>query len=130
MIFTAFIFCIIISALFKALMDTCASTFPSSRLRNLNPLFWDKSQSWRNKWKNGDPAQGERFPGGSTIFVSLTDGWHLMQHFFLFFMFAAFPLYHFLPALIVWQFWYITDFALIYAGFTLSFSLFYKLLNP
>lgn len=26
---------------------------------------------------NGDKKQGEKFLGSSTIFVSLTDGWHL-----------------------------------------------------
>ena len=41
--------------------------------------FWDPKISWRNKWKNGDPAQGERFPGSSTIFVFLTDAWHLAK---------------------------------------------------
>ena len=39
--------------------------------------FWNPDLSWRNKWKNGDPAQGEKFPGSSTVFVSLTDGWHM-----------------------------------------------------
>lgn len=32
--------------------------------------------SWRRKWKNGDKAQGERFPGSSTVFVGFTDAWH------------------------------------------------------
>ena len=47
------------------------STFP-----NANPEFWDPSISWRNKYKNGDPAQGEAFPGSSTIFAAATDGYH------------------------------------------------------
>ena len=34
-----------------------------------------------NKWKNGDPKQGERFLGSSTIFVGLTDAWHLSKLF-------------------------------------------------
>lgn len=42
-----------------------------------------KSEGWKNKWKNGDRAQGERFPGSSTFFVAYTDGWHLSQMFFL-----------------------------------------------
>ena len=42
-----------------------------------NNQFLNPDLSWRNKWKNGDPAQGEAFPGSSTIFVSFTDGWHL-----------------------------------------------------
>ena len=47
------------------------STFP-----NANPQYWNPDLSWRNKYLNGDPAQGEKFPGSSTIFVSLTDGYH------------------------------------------------------
>tara|TARA_R100001509_G_scaffold17744_1_gene8919 strand:+ start:846 stop:1487 length:642 start_codon:yes stop_codon:yes gene_type:complete len=47
------------------------NTFP-----NANPDFWDPSISWVNKYKNGDPLQGEAFPGSSTIFVAATDGYH------------------------------------------------------
>lgn len=47
------------------------NTFP-----NANPEFWDPSISWRNKYKNGDPSQGEAFLGSSTIFVAATDGYH------------------------------------------------------
>jgi len=42
-------------------------------------LFWNPDISWRNKWKNGDHTQGERFPGSSTVFVWATDAWHLFQ---------------------------------------------------
>ena len=47
------------------------STFP-----NANPQFWDPDISWRNKYLNGDPTQGEKFLGSSTIFVGFTDGYH------------------------------------------------------
>jgi len=47
------------------------STFP-----NANPQFWDPNISWRNKYLNGDPLQGEKFPGSSTIFAGFTDGYH------------------------------------------------------
>lgn len=42
-----------------------------------NPNFWIKDISWKNKWKDGDPKKGEKFLGSSTIFVQLTDAWHL-----------------------------------------------------
>lgn len=35
--------------------------------------------SWKNKWKNGNKEEGEIFKGSSTIFVFVTDLWHLMQ---------------------------------------------------
>ena len=47
------------------------STFP-----NANPQFWDPNISWRNKYLNGDPLQGEKFLGSSTIFAGFTDGYH------------------------------------------------------
>ena len=47
------------------------STFP-----NANPQFWNPDISWRNKYLNGDPAQGEKYPGSSTIFAGFTDGYH------------------------------------------------------
>jgi hypothetical protein len=47
------------------------NTFP-----NASRQFWDPSISWRNKYMNGDPSQGEAFPGSSTIFASVTDGYH------------------------------------------------------
>ena len=42
-----------------------------------NPLFWHKNVSWKNKWKNGDKKQGEKFFGSSRWFVMFTDAWHL-----------------------------------------------------
>ena len=61
----------------------------------MNPQFWNPVESWRNKWKKGfvykveenkeeyswerNPRFGERFPGSSTVFVFLTDAWHLLK---------------------------------------------------
>ena len=44
-----------------------------------NNSWWSMKESWRNKWKNGDPKQGEAFLGSSTVFVLLTDAWHFFQ---------------------------------------------------
>lgn len=49
------------------------------RKLSLNDSFWDPEISWRNKYKNGDPAQGERFTGSSTTLVWTTDGYHAMR---------------------------------------------------
>jgi len=48
-----------------------------SRYPNADRRFWDNSVSWRNKWRNGDPEQGEAFLGSSTVFVWTTDALHL-----------------------------------------------------
>lgn len=51
-----------------------------------NDKFWKPSLSGANKYKNGDPAQGAKFPGSRTWLVFLTDGYHLTRfadHLFL-----------------------------------------------
>lgn len=48
------------------------ATFP-----NAHDSYWNPDISWRNKYKNGDPEQGEAFWGSSTVFVGVTDGYHL-----------------------------------------------------
>lgn len=69
----------IIFGISKAICDTSESGFNSSKLKKLNPLFWDKHKSWVNKWKNEAPEQGEKFPGSSTFLVCITDAWHLFN---------------------------------------------------
>lgn len=44
---------------------------------NANDQWFNPALSWRNKYKNGDPMQGARFPGSTTIFVAVTDQYHL-----------------------------------------------------
>lgn len=45
---------------------------------NVSPRFWG-ADSWRNKYKNGDPQQGEKFPGSTSVFVFVTDAPHLLK---------------------------------------------------
>lgn len=45
----------------------------------MNDHFWDPAQSWMNKYKNGDPAQGAKFLGSTTYLVFMTDGYHLTR---------------------------------------------------
>ena len=74
---------IIISGISKAIGDICSeSSFYKSKLVTifkLNSKYWQKSESSVNKWKNFDKSKGEAFFGSSTVFVFLTDGWHLMD---------------------------------------------------
>ncbi|MBX2927008.1 MAG: hypothetical protein KF852_04170 [Saprospiraceae bacterium] len=44
-----------------------------------NSSFWNPDESWKNKWRNGDPEQGERFLGSSTVFAWSTDAYHLLR---------------------------------------------------
>lgn len=47
-----------------------------ARYPDANRQYWDNSVSWRNKHKNGDPAQGPAFPFSRNALVFLTDGFH------------------------------------------------------
>jgi len=44
-----------------------------------NDRFWKPALSGANKYKNGDPSQGAKFPGSKTWLVFLTDGNHLTR---------------------------------------------------
>lgn len=68
-----------LSACCKGVMDTLMFHYSTSVFVDRNPLFWNPGESWRNKYKNGDPKQGPRFPLSTTLLVGFTDGWHLMQ---------------------------------------------------
>ena len=70
---------IIIFGISKAICDISESGFADSKLKRLNPQFWDKHKSWRNKWKGGVAANGEKFFGSSTFLVWITDAWHLFN---------------------------------------------------
>ena len=49
-----------------------ASVFPKA-----NPNWYWPQQSARNKYKDGDPAKGEKFPLSSSVLVMFTDQYHL-----------------------------------------------------
>ncbi len=91
---TAFIISIlllIIAAFGKAVCDATKSSWHSTIF---SPKYDDHqwmnpSISWRNKWKGGIKANGERFFGSSTFLVWLTDLWHFSQLFWLNSIFAA-----------------------------------------
>ena len=70
---------IALAGLFNGAADSLQFHFKRSFARSWNPLFWNPSQSWRNKYKNGDPEQGRRFFGSTTFLVLFTDAWHLIK---------------------------------------------------
>lgn len=43
---------------------------------SVNDQFWNPEISWKNKWKNGDKSQGEKFFGSSSFLVWTADAWH------------------------------------------------------
>jgi hypothetical protein len=69
---------IVIAGAANGLMDRISfhyNTIPDS----WNQDFWNPQKSWRNKWKNGDHTQGEKFTFSSTFLVGFTDAWHLLK---------------------------------------------------
>ena len=60
----------------------CSLVYSGSIFRDVtkyNPKFWHVDKSWMNKWDYSTGVKKEKFPGSSTVFVALTDGWHLAQ---------------------------------------------------
>lgn len=91
------------------------------RFKKANKQFWDPSLSWRNKYKNGDPAQGTKFPFSTSGLVFLTDGYHLVRWARNVFTIAAIIIS---PALVAW-YMYIAAFVLFYLAFTGGFTISY-----
>lgn len=61
--------------------------------------FWDSATSWKLKYKGGDSTAGPAFLGSTTVFVALTDAWHLTNALSwacadVAFLLAAFPAHH------------------------------------
>jgi hypothetical protein len=51
-----------------------SSTFPDA-----NPHYWNPDLSYKNKYANGNPADGSAFFGATTFLAWTTDGYHLMR---------------------------------------------------
>jgi hypothetical protein len=47
-------------------------TFPDA-----NPEWFNPDISWRNKYKNGDPDAGAKFPLSTSVLVMFTDQYHM-----------------------------------------------------
>ena len=88
--------------------------------------FWNPNLSWTNKWKNGDPLQGEKFWQSSRALVWTTDGYHLMRFSSNVFMMGALVI-----NIGEKQKWYvyITEFFIYYIAYTTGFTISYELLK-
>jgi hypothetical protein len=88
---------------------------------NFPASFWNPRESWKNKWKiQGDIITGyERFWGSSTIFVFLTDAWHLFKSLMLWLFTIAIVTYKFTRK---WYLW-ISDIILLKIAFSSGFHL-------
>lgn len=112
---------IMIAGVCNSIMDTLQFHYGASCFSNLNPFFWDPKESWKNKWKNGDRSQGEKFFGSSTFLVCFTDAWHLFQTFMLLCFSFAIVLYS--PMVNWW-----VDAIIYHAVFGIVFELFWSII--
>ena len=70
---------VLVSGAAEGIMDSLQFHFDSTPFSKMNQLYWNPALSWKNKYKNGNPEEGEKFPLSTTFFVSFTDGWHTMK---------------------------------------------------
>lgn len=111
---------LIISTISKSIMDILLFHYHNSIFSKVkNDKWWNPEISWKNKWKNGDPEQGERFFGSSTFLVSITDAWHFFQHIMILSFILSIVVY--IPI-----FGFIIDFLILYLIYTCTFELFFS----
>lgn len=63
------------------LKETVTHHYPAfaARFPAANPLWWNPALSWHSKYEGGIPAQGPAFWGSTTVFVAVTDAYHLFS---------------------------------------------------
>lgn len=87
---------IILAAIANSCMDMNFNDYDNSIFSNtikFNPNFWNPTISYKNKWKDGIKANGEKFLLSSTYLVFLTDSWHMFKFLFLNLIIAAIIFY-------------------------------------
>lgn len=126
MVFLVVIF-VFLAAISKAVQDTLSFHFHTSIFKHWDRQFWSPDLSWANKYQDVISLK-PRFFGSTTVFSFVTDGWHLAQFFFLFFLFGAivvhepfFALKENLKILSI-----LLDFTILRVIFGLTFELFYS----
>lgn len=86
---------IILASISEAIMDKLQFHYHKSIFKQ-NPVkydqtFWDADISWQNKYKEGSMTE-PKFHGSTTLFVFVTDAWHLFKFLRNVFLFIGLPL--------------------------------------
>ena len=65
----------------KAVMDSLQFHYDKN-IFQLMPCqnWWNPKESWKNKYKNHDYKQGERFLFAKTLLVFIADAWHFFEY--------------------------------------------------
>lgn len=110
----------VFAGFWNSVMDVLKTRYNTSIFASWKNQTWLKpSLSWRNKWKDGDKSQGERFFGSSTFLVWITDFWHLAKMLML--VGIGFAIVMYKPIVAWWIDWFI-----LYCAFTVPFEIFYS----
>lgn len=80
-----------LSGICKAIIDTCLFHYEKSVFKN--KIFFNSNESWKFKYKNNDPTQGNKFFLSSSLFVGFTDSFHLFSMINYFLIIAAIVFY-------------------------------------
>jgi len=114
---------IIIAGISKSIMDTINFKYEQSIFKGKE--WFNPKESWKNKYKDRDPSKGPAFPGSTTIFVWLTDAWHLFQMIMLSSLFISMVLCLSICLCLNW-YWYILIFFGLKSLMTVTFELFWS----
>jgi len=112
---------IILAGILNASMDVITYKWDKSIFKkklNKYSQFFNPKISWTNKYKNGVAALGEKFPFSKTIFVFLTDWWHLAKTLMIICFTLAIVFYSPILGII--------DFLLFYIIFSMTFEIFFS----
>lgn len=115
---------IIIAGILNSIMDVIQFKWSSSifnRIRNPSLIkYMNPSISWKNKWKHD--LKTERFIGSSTVFVFITDFWHLLK--MLMIVMIALSIVNYNPIYCT-----LVDILIYYLLFTIPFQITYYYFN-
>ncbi len=100
--------------------------YQDTPFKNFSPKWWNPDISHLNKWKNGDPSQGEKFPLSSTVLVGFTDAFHFFQSLTVTFVAAA-AITEMMGEVLSLK--WIMFVLLLKAAFTIPFELGYRLIT-
>lgn len=70
---------IVLSGAAKGFNETLQFHWKSFRksFPDANPRWFNPAESWRNKYENGDPNSGAKFPLSTSVLIMFTDQYHL-----------------------------------------------------
>ena len=80
-----------VSGASSGLHETILHHYPQfkSKFPEANDQYWNPDISWKNKYANGNNADGPKFPGSTTVFVFTTDAYHFTNSIHRWTLFSA-----------------------------------------